>query len=269
MSASGNPNTVFMYSRATELQPSEPTYWGALGGYAHSIGLRAGGEAKATILELSLIALQQARDNEPLLAFWHYQLGDALLYAASSTGQAAVADAVQSYERALELSPGNAVIAGRLAVAHMVARDWSPAAHTLSWAAQYDPEWSRTNHLKATFTALTGNGEIAAQSLLSLVRESPAELVTFAHVAASQLLAYGLVEPMAASMLPYLEAQAEDYAALSLRGVLTALAGDAADAAALLTAAMETAQPDEAESVQRVTRYLASIVPGLQEALTS
>jgi tetratricopeptide (TPR) repeat protein len=268
MSASGNPNTVFMYSQATNLQPREPTYWGALGAYAHSIALRAQGEAKATILELSLIALRQARDNEPLLAFWHYQLGDALLYAASSTGQSTAAEAVESYERALELSPRNAVIAGRLAVAHMVAGDLSPAAHTLSWAAQYDPEWSRTDHLKVAFTALTGNGDMAAQALLSLVRESPAQLGTFAHVAASQLLAYGLVEPMSAAMQPALEAQSQDYASLSVRGILTALAGDPADAADLLTSAIESAPAEATVAVQNATRYLVSFVPGLADALT-
>jgi tetratricopeptide (TPR) repeat protein len=268
MSASDDPNTVFMYSRATELQPHESTYWGALGGYAHSIALRAQGEAKATILELSLIALRQARDNEPLLAFWHYQLGDALLYAASSTGQVTVDDAVESYQRALELSPRNAVLANRIAVAYLADGDWGGAALALHDASQFDPAWTQTLHLQTALAALEGDALLATQPLLNLIRERPVELHTFARVAATRLLAYGLLEPMANVMLPALE-QEHDWAGLGLRGALTAMTGDPDEAAALLTTARETAQPNEVEAVQNLTKYLASIVPGLLDALTA
>jgi O-antigen ligase len=269
MSASGDPNTVFMYSRATELQPHESTYWGALGGYAHGIALRAQGEAKATILELSLIALRQARDNEPLLTFWHYQLGDALLYAASSTGQSTVDDAVESYQRALGLSPRNAVLANRIAVAHMVGGEWDGAALALQEATQFDPAWTQTLHLKAAFVALEGDALLATQPLLSLIRERPVELHTFARVAATHLLAYGLVEPMATVMLPSLEAQGGDWATVAVRGVLVALTGESAEAALLLTSAIESSPEDALEAVQDTTNYLAGFVPGLRNALVS
>jgi len=267
MSATANPEAVFMFSRATELQQREATYWGALGGYAHSIALAAEGEARVTVLDLSLIALREARANEPLFYFWHYQLGDALLYAASSTGQVAVGDAVESYERALELSPRNAVLANRLAVAYMVGEEWGQAALTLQEAAAFDPLWSETLHLKAAFSALNGDGTVASQALVSMVRLKPSELYIFARTVASRLLAYGLVEPMAASMLPALKTDGDEWAALSVRGVLMSLIGDADAAATLLTAAASSAPEDAVESVRSTASYLSSFVPGLHDAL--
>ncbi len=269
MSAAGHPDSVFMYSRATELQPREPSYWGALGGYAHSVALSAPEGSKATIHELSQIALREARDNEPLFAFWHYQLGDALLHAHASIDMVPVEAALESYERALELSPRNAVLKGRIAVAHMVAEDRDAAALALQRASEHDPQWSRTLHLKAALTALDGNGDPAAQSLTGLVRESPRELRTFAQIAGAQLRTYGLMDAVAAEMLPHLDAESEDYAILATRGALLALTDNPHEAAPLLSAAMGAAPNDAAQAILDTADYLTGFIPDLRQALSA
>ena len=270
MSVAEDSSAVYQYARATELQPRQSTYWGLLADYTYKAALLSPGvEAKASILELSLMAMERARDNEPLFFFWHHRLGSLQLYAASVSDLATVQDALASYERAAELSPRNALIADRIAVAHMVLGDWEAAALALRDAAEYDPSWNQTNHLKVACAALSGEGAVATQALLYLIDASPHELVTFAQVITSRLQPQGMAVPVAVAMLPYLEAGGDGYAPLAARGVLFALSGDPAQAASLLTAAMQAAQPDEAAAVETVTQYLASFVPGLGEALTA
>ncbi len=269
MSGADNPNAVFMYSRATELQPMEPSYWGALGGYAHSVALTAPDETKATVLELSHIALRQARDHEPLFAFWHYQLGDSLLYAHSSINMVPLDNALESYHRALELYPNNAVLSGRVALTHMVGGDYDAAAAALQRSSEYDPNWSRTPHLKAALTALDGRGDVATQSLIAHIHVSPRELRTFTQLAAEQLHTYALLDRVADEMLPYLDEGGEDYAALALRGAVLALTHKPDEAAPLLSAAITMAPEDAATQIMNTADYLAGLVPGLRQALAT
>lgn len=263
----GHPDAVFVYSRATDLQPQQPTYWAELGGYAHNVTLSAPEETKHTVLELSQIAFRQARDTEPLFVFWHLNLGDALLYAHASIDMVPVDDAMESYERAMELYPGSAVLAGRVAIARMIAGDYSAADLALQRASEYDPNWNRLPHLQASLAALDGHGDTAADSLISLIQDSPRELRTFTQVATQQLHTYRLMEPVAAEMLPHLEAESEDYAELGLRGVLLALTGDLEGAATALSAAMVAAPEEAAPATMDAADHLARIVPGLREAL--
>ncbi len=262
MSAGGYPGAVFRYSRATELQPREPAYWGALGSHAHSITLIAPDEAKIDILELSIIAFTRARDNNPLLAFWHYQLGDALLYAATSTDIASIEDAMDSYERALELSPRNAVLANRMAVAHMAASDFEKASDALDRAAEYDPMWSRTDHLRIALTALQGNGNDAADMLIETIYESPGQLLTFTKVCAARLVSYGVFDEVANALQPALEDRDDDFAVLSARAVLFTLE-ERNDAALTLfeQAAAAAGAEQELEAVEDTLSYLAGFTP--------
>jgi len=237
MSGHGNPGAVFMFSRATELQPRESVYWGALGAHAHSIALIAPDDLKADILELSIIALTQARDNNPLLAFWHY-------------------------ERALELSPQNAVLANRMAVAHMAGGDLAAASKALDKAQQYDPMWSRTDHLRIALTALEGNGAKAADVLIETISESPGELLTFARVSASQIRTYGLFDEVADTLQPALEEMDESFAVLSARAVVLTLEERHDEAVTLFEQAATAAGTEqELDAVEDTLSYLAGFTP--------
>ncbi len=271
LSGVGHPNAVFSYAQATELQPGESTYWGALGGYAHRVALDSPEESKGTILELSIIALERARDNQPLLTFWHYQLGDAQLYAHSTIDMMPVGAAMDSYGRALELSPRNAVVAGRMAVAYMVSEDWDAAAMALNQASEYDPAWTRTEHLRIALTALTGDGDAAADALLERLYQNPGELRTFAEVAAAQLRTFGLLDEVVAGMEPRIEVQGGQAVPLALRGVLVAITGgDVAQAADLLVRAVDAAEEeDHVRALGTVMQYLIELVPGLEDALVA
>jgi len=218
LQAEQDPNAVWAFSKATEIQPQQAAYWGNLGGYVYLIALNSSaGESQTELLEYSTESYEKARQLEPYLAYRYYILADEYVYWAQQGAGDKWQMAFDLYQQALRLIPENAVIINKWALALIIKGNYEQAQAKLDYAAAIDPGWVETSFLHGLLLVEEGGGG-AAPEILALVEDNPVNLWGFRRLC-SNLIIYDMVQPLDDALENYMQGAPEEWIAHAMLGV--------------------------------------------------
>lgn len=133
------------FEDAVRLQPEESYYYNFIGHLSFTQAMLSENNAeKEKLMESSETALKHAVQYEPQMAIWRYRLADQQLYQALHGSEVKMTDALESYEQASMLFPGNAVILDKWAIALIAAGKYDDAECILQKAQSADEKWVQT-----------------------------------------------------------------------------------------------------------------------------
>jgi len=172
-----NNTAMDMFSEAVRIQPQQAYYHNFAGNLAYMMAQVSKDQPdKSKLLSLSESAYSEAIRVDPAMAIWYYRLADVDTYWALNGNKDKFDNALELYEKADRIFPGNPVILDKWALALIFKGDYPAAEEKLADSTKSDPLWIQTSFFQGLLQIYKGDNRAAADLLIAPVKNDAKDI---------------------------------------------------------------------------------------------
>jgi len=204
---------------AVKLQPEESYYYNFIGYLSFTKAVESKDEAeRARLFQTSEAAFNSAILHEPQMAIWRYRLADMKLYRALHGSGEEMAGALEGYQKADRLFPGNAVILNKWAMGLIAAGKFEEAEEVLRKSQSADEKWVQTSFHNGLLQQHRGGGAEAGRQFVSRIDNKLENVGYFFNFCIISSL-YGQLDDVQAALHKYTEENTGDWSGWMLLAI--------------------------------------------------
>jgi tetratricopeptide (TPR) repeat protein len=204
---------------AVRLQPEESYYYNFIGHLSFTKAAVSTNEAeKERLFKTSEAAFDNAISHEPQMAIWRYRMADLQLYRALNGHGEKMSGALECYQQADMLFPGNAVILNKWAMGLIAAGRYEEAEKTLQKSQSADVKWVPTSFYIGLLQQHQGRGGEAGRQFVYRIDNKLENLGYFFNFCIQSSL-YGQIEDVYSALHNYTGENTGDWSGWMLLGI--------------------------------------------------
>ena len=256
--------TMSALAEAANLEPGQAVYYGYVGTYAFYLAIRADNTTtRNDLLSLSTSAYRVAGTREPYLAYWSYTIADVYAYWANHKAPDKWQDALDNYERADVLLPGDAVILNKWALALMLKGDCAGAGQKLEQSGMADGRWVQTIYYRGLLELYEHCFCTASYAFVYPVKEKLSDVGLYMNFC-NQVSLYGGIEKVIEGLKTYTLCHEGDWVAQALLGTAELYDNRMIDASAALHKSAVLVPAEDIEALKSIVESLYQGNKGFQ-----